>query len=93
MNIDDFTERIEETLKEGEVKMVLEYPPGELEPEIRSNVAILGPVGHMYLLMHALKVELNAIFDFEIMDSAKKGECLEEVLEMIKEEILEEKNE
>lgn len=88
-NIDVFGEIIDGFLKENNVKMLIEYPEGTLEPEIKDNLE-LGWVVTFYLLTHAMKTALDGICSYEVVDETKKEDIIDALLEVIKAEVLEE---
>lgn len=91
-NIDKFGEIMDGFLKDNPVQLVITLPEGTLEPDIKSNTK-MGPVIDMYIMTHALRKTLTEIFKMEIMDKNKKSDFLDEILKVIKNEVMEGENE
>lgn len=93
MNLDDFGAVIDDFLRDNPVSLLVNLPEGTLEPEIEDNIG-LGPVVQMYLLMQTLKKVVADVWSIQdegqlILDQSEKGEFLDNILELIKNEIME----
>lgn len=92
LDIDTFGEIIDEFLKNNPVRMVVDLPEGKDIPEIIDNTG-MGPVIQFYLLLKALKVCLSEFIEVVNPDKKKVPEMLDAMLEMVRHECLEGKNE
>ncbi len=92
LDIDTFGEIIDEFLKNNPVRMVVDLPEGKDIPEIIDNTG-MGPVIQFYLLLKALKVCLSELIEVANLDKKEVPKMLDEMLEMVRHECLEGKNE
>lgn len=91
MDAERLADIIDGMLEKGKVQMLITLPEGSMDAEIKSNVDLLGPTGHFYILLHALK---SVFLEFaEKLDDAKKEEFIDSVLQMVKDELMEEDGE
>lgn len=89
LDIETFGEIVDEALKKNEVRMAVVMEKDSLEPEIMDNVGG-GPVMQLYMTMHILKKVLDDTWtQMKGLDPDKKGDFLDEILEIIKDEVLE----
>ena len=92
MNIDDFSEVIEKMLRSNEVKMIVTFPAGTMEPDLRTNL-VDSPAILFYLMLHAMKKVFKALINLGEVDETKKEDILDGLFEMLREEILKEEAE
>lgn len=85
MTIDDFGEFMDALLKVSNVQMLITLPEGTIEPEIKDNIG-LGPTVHFYILMHTCRAVFQEFR--EILNPDLEEDFIDSVLEMVKEDIL-----
>lgn len=89
LDIETFSEIMDEMITKSHVHMTFEMREGTQEVELCDNLG-LGPVGQFFVLMKGMAA---AFKEFEEMiDKNKKEECVDAILEMLKEGIMEEQN-
>lgn len=88
MDIERFGEIIDTFLEENEIRLVIDLPAGSSDAEIKDNCGI-GPVPQLYIMLKGL------VKVFDGFKECLKKECSDEfinnVLMMIRDEILEER--
>lgn len=94
MNIDDFSKEVDKLLTANEIKMMVTFPEGGMEPIIKTNIPEFdSAVIHFYLIQHMAKKVFKEVLKIYGVDASKKEDMLEALFEMLKAEILEEEAE
>ena len=94
MNIEDFSKEIEKLLTANEIKMMVTFPEGGMEPIIKTNIPEFDSAAiHFYLILHIAKKVFKELLKIDVVDASKKEDILEGLFEMLKAEILEEEAE
>ena len=89
INIYDFGAMIDGVLKENEVKLLVTFPKGTLDPEVIDNIS-LGPVIQFYMLLHTMEKVMKEMFIAADTDPDKREELICSVVDLIKEDLIEE---
>ena len=91
MNIDDFSKKIDKLLTANEIKMMVTFPEGGMEANIKTNIPEFDSVAiHFYLILHMAKKVFKELLKIYEIDASKKEDILEGLFEMLEAEILEE---
>lgn len=86
--IDKFGKIVDEYLKENEIKMVIEMPKDSMEAKVFSNMN--SSVFDLYILLYGLTAVIeNLIINEGILDGAKTEQMLDEIMKIVKHDILE----
>ena len=91
LDIDTFGEIVDEALKRNRVQLLATMPEGSLDVEIQDNTGG-GPVMQFYIAWRILKAAMDATFEILPLDPDKKGEILDEMLKIVKDNVMETRN-
>ena len=81
------TKGIDRMLTENEVQMLITLPEGTEEAKTESPFN--NPVLDFFILTKAISGKLTELFNMQIMDETKKEDFLDSLMEIMKQEILE----
>ena len=85
MTFEQFGDIMDKFLEENHVRMVVDMPEGTQEVTIEDDIG-LGPVIHFYILLLALTTTFHE-FE-EILNLERVDEFVDEMLRMVRDEIL-----
>ena len=91
--IDKFGAVVDDIIKEEHVGMVIDFPAGSMDPDIKSSFEKMGEgrsIFELYILLHAIKKSIENILSLGYMDETKKAEMLDSILEIIRNDVLKE---
>lgn len=89
--IDVFGESIDKILEENEVRLVITFPEGSMDPVIESTFPKAGPTLDFYLMLHGLSKVVSNLMALGIVDPDKEEVMIDGMLQMVKDEILQER--
>ena len=92
MEIDEFGAKVDELLTEKEIHLNITFQKGNLDPEFESNHQA-SPILNLYLLMLAMKKGLEDLLEFGIVDEDRKENVIDALMEMLKNDILDDEEE
>lgn len=89
LDLDQFTEIMDQFLERHEVKMLLAMPAGTQEVVVEDNVG-LGAVVHFFILLNAINPILTKLFNLMDIDrdSAEWERTVDTMLGMVKAELM-----
>lgn len=88
LTIERFGEIMDDFLKENEINMLLTLPEGTIEPKISDNTG-MGCIVQFYILLAALPEVFEKLFEVLLLDKNKKEELVDDMLGMVKKELIE----
>ena len=91
--IDLFGQAVDEMLKKETIQMVITLPEGSMDPDIASSLKEFGEgkaVMDFYILLHTLRKAVDNLMEIGIIDETKKEDVIDNLLDMVKVEIMEE---
>lgn len=90
--IDLFGQAVDEMLEKETIQMVITLPEGSMDPDIASSFKEFGEgkaVMDFYILLHTLRKAVDNLMEIGV-DEAKKEDMIDNLLDMVKEEIMKE---
>lgn len=84
--LEKFGDIMDGVLEQNDVRMLIHMPEGTKEPVVQDNIG-LGPVVHFFILMNTI----SSVFDEfrDILDENLEEDFIDEVLKLIKDDIME----
>lgn len=89
LDMDAFTRIIDDMIEKSHVIMTFESPEGTQDVELKDNIG-LGPVAQFFILMKGMEYSFNEFK--QMIDKNKMEECVDAILEMLKERIMSEED-
>lgn len=87
MEIDEFGAKVDELLTEKKIHLNITFQKGSLDPEFESNYQA-SPILNLYLLIRSMKKGLEDLLEFGIVDEDRKENVIDALMEMLKNDIL-----
>ena len=91
LDIETFIKEIDEFLEENHIQMLIDMPEGTLDPKLEDNANLGGTVQFFILLKALPEAYMNMIRPMLFPD--KEEFFIDGILEMVKEEMLQKKEE
>ena len=89
MKFDELCEEKDEFLFSNEIQICIKFPRGSLDPEIKCNITD-SPIIYFYLFLHVMKKVFKDFLAIKGVNSERKEDIIDGLLEMLKEDILKE---
>lgn len=88
LNIDTFSEIMDDFLRKNEINLLFTLPEGTLDACLEDNTG-LGPVIRFYILLWALKSCMKELVQKMPIDESKVGTIYDELFTILKNELME----
>ena len=94
LDLDTFGDIIDKFLKENEIRMLLTLPEGAQEVQVEDNCG-LGPIVQFFIMLNSITAICESMKELLDIDGASPewADCVDELLDMVREDILAEDEE
>lgn len=87
-----YGEMVDDILRADDVRLLIRLPEGTMEPEIQSSFKVndLQSILEFYIMLHGLKKVMQLVMSLDMVDPDKKELMIDGMLQMVKDELMEE---